>query len=90
MSTLAGRSRTRHASQDHGQLVRLQNERRKLTGRLTKLDTEIARLKPARTNGRGPSIAALDRWLDELADGLPDLPPLPADFSRRDLYEDHD
>lgn len=31
-----------------------------------------------------------DRWLDELADGLPDLPPLPRDFSAKDIYADHD
>ena len=31
-----------------------------------------------------------DGWLDELADGLPDLPPLPRDFSTKDIYADHD
>lgn len=31
-----------------------------------------------------------DRWLDELADGLPVLPPLPCDFSTKDIYADHD
>ncbi len=31
-----------------------------------------------------------DRWLDELAEGLHDLPPLPPDFATRDNYADHD
>jgi hypothetical protein len=31
-----------------------------------------------------------DRLLDELSEGLPSLPPLPADFSRADIYADHD
>jgi len=31
-----------------------------------------------------------DRWLDELTEGLPDLPPLPRDFSSNDIYADHD
>jgi hypothetical protein len=35
-------------------------------------------------------LAALDRWLDELSERLGELPPLPADFSRPDLYDDHD
>lgn len=31
-----------------------------------------------------------DRWLDELVQDLPELPPLPIDFSTKDLYADHD
>ena len=31
-----------------------------------------------------------DRQVDELADGLPDLPPLPRDFSMKDIYADED
>jgi hypothetical protein len=38
------------------------------------------------TNGVGDP----DRWLDELTEGLPDLPPLPRDFSTMDIYADHD
>ena len=34
--------------------------------------------------------AEFDRLLDEFSRGLPPLPPLPADFSRADLYADHD
>lgn len=29
-------------------------------------------------------------WLDELVDGMPNLSPLPSDFSTRDIYADHD
>ncbi len=42
----------------------------------------------AGTNGP-QTVEDADRWLDELAEGL-DLPPLPRDFSTKDLYADHD
>lgn len=35
-------------------------------------------------------IADADRWLDGLTEGLPELPPLPRDFSTKDIYADHD
>ena len=31
-----------------------------------------------------------DRWLDELTEGLPELPPLPQDFSTKHIYAEHD
>jgi len=31
-----------------------------------------------------------DRWLDELSAGTERLPSLPTDFSRADIYQDHD
>ena len=37
-----------------------------------------------------PSLEEFDRDMDELADGLDDLPILPNDFSRNDIYSDHD
>jgi hypothetical protein len=37
----------------------------------------------------GMSLAEIDQILDELAAG-DNLPPLPADFSREDIYRDHD
>jgi hypothetical protein len=37
-----------------------------------------------------PAVADMDHWLNELADGLPPLPTLPTDFSRADLYAEHD
>jgi hypothetical protein len=36
------------------------------------------------------AVADVDHWLDELAEGLPELPRLPQDFSTRDIYADHD
>jgi hypothetical protein len=36
------------------------------------------------------SLAEFDRLLDEVSEGLPPLPQLPADFSRADIYADHD
>src|SRR5258708_4422856 len=38
----------------------------------------------------GQAIDDVDQWLDELVEGLPQLPPLPGDFSTRDIYADHD
>ena len=43
----------------------------------------------ARGNGSS-GVDDPDRWLDELVEGLPDLPPLPTDFSAQDVYLDHD
>ena len=31
-----------------------------------------------------------EQLLDEVSEGLDDLPPLPPDFSRADIYDDHD
>ena len=36
------------------------------------------------------SLADFDQLLDALAAGPPGMPPLPEDFSRRDIYSDHD
>lgn len=36
------------------------------------------------------SLDDFDRYLDELAADLPRLAPLPADFSRADIYRNHD
>ncbi|HEY3244261.1 MAG TPA: hypothetical protein VGM03_13020 [Phycisphaerae bacterium] len=38
----------------------------------------------------GIPISDFDRVLDALAEDLPEIAPLPADFSRADLYADHD
>jgi hypothetical protein len=35
-------------------------------------------------------LAEFDRDMDALAAGLPELPVLPPDFSRLDLYAEHD
>jgi len=35
-------------------------------------------------------IVDVDAWLDELSEGSERLPPLPTDFSTKDIYADHD
>jgi hypothetical protein len=43
------------------------------------------------TSGNGAiSLDEFERGLDELAADLPELPPLPAHFSRADIYAEHD
>jgi hypothetical protein len=70
------------------QLHRLKQKQRRLSSELARIDRAIDHLTPA--GKRSPDKSTLNRWLDELADGLPALPQLPADFSRGDLYDDHD
>ena len=36
------------------------------------------------------TVEEIDAWLNELSEGLPELPILPLDFSRDDIYADHD
>jgi hypothetical protein len=45
--------------------------------------------KVAAANGH-LSREEVEQVLDQISDGLPPLPSLPADFSRKDLYTDHD
>ena len=47
-------------------------------------------LGPARRPPHDLSAAEFDQWLRDLPAGMPDVPPLPADFSRADMYDDHD
>jgi hypothetical protein len=35
------------------------------------------------------NLAELDRLLDELSEGTENIPPLPLNFSRADIYGDH-
>jgi hypothetical protein len=69
-------------------LTRLRTERRKLAAQLAQVDKQISKLAPSQTES--PSLSDFDRWIDELSSGLENLPPLPADFSRADIYDDHD
>ena len=54
---------------------------------------QLARHDAEATNGKEMSVPLseeeFDRLLDQLSAGLL-LPPLPADFSRSDIYADHD
>ncbi len=38
----------------------------------------------------GLDTAEFRAWLADLSASMPPLPPIPADFSRADLYQDHD
>lgn len=71
-------------------LVRLRGERKRVALKLAELDRQISRLKPSQGEGKIPSAGQLNRWLDDLADGFPAVSTLPTDFSRADLYGDHD
>jgi hypothetical protein len=42
------------------------------------------------TQSREMTLEEFDRVLDELAAGSENLPPLPTNFSRADIYLDHD
>jgi hypothetical protein len=54
---------------------------------LAKREAEVG--APATDQGQPLSNSEFDRLLDELSDG-PRLPHLPVDFSRADIYSDHD
>jgi hypothetical protein len=70
------------------ELTHLLREKRELSVRLKKVDARISRMK----TGKSAPVptAKLDHWLNDLTKGLPDLPPLPKDFSRADIYDEHD
>lgn len=50
---------------------------------------ELLRRHFVRSNGASP-IDDVDAWLDEISEGSEHLPPLPQDFSTKDIYADHD
>jgi hypothetical protein len=62
------------------------------------LEAYLQQLIERETSGAGAaselepllSLEEFDRLMDEVSEGLPPLPPLPADFSRADIYADHD
>jgi len=51
--------------------------------------SEYLRKHFAGTNGPQSPVDA-ECWLDELVEGMPEIPALPADFSAGDAYADHD
>ena len=70
-----------------GELVK---QRRALVSRLQKLEGKIAELSPKHRKRRGVSPETLDQILEELASGGVRSKYLPTDFSRADIYDDHD
>jgi hypothetical protein len=69
-------------------LSALMRERKVLASRLNKLERQISRL--GYKTGKVTPPAVLDRLLDELASRSTGGAGLPVDFSRADLYDDHD
>jgi hypothetical protein len=90
MGKLAERAAAVSSSDQRQRVDRLRAERRKLGARLQRIDAELAKLQSPSNEERAPSGEQLDRWFDSLSAGMPELDPLPADFSRADLYDDHD
>jgi hypothetical protein len=68
----------------------LRAKRRELATRIQHVDAALAKLTPPSRSARPPTPEQLDQLFDQISQGLPDLSPLPANFSRADLYEDHD
>ena len=56
---------------------------------LEELVEREARAPDGVTGHAGQDPSEFERGLDELAEGLPPLPTLPADFSRADVYGEH-
>jgi hypothetical protein len=57
---------------------------------LLERDTQAANAGPEIGSAVQVSPAEFDRRLDELSEGLPPLVTLPTDWSRADLYANHD
>jgi hypothetical protein len=87
---MATKTHARPALVFNKRLSQMRNERRKLASQLLKLDAELAKLETPRALERAATSDEIDRWFADLSDGLPTLPPLPADFSRGDIYDEHD
>jgi len=74
---------------DRKRMRTLQALRRNLASRLASVDSELSKFKSSDSSKR-LSVSKLEHLLDELSIGLDNLPALPKDFSRADLYDDHD
>lgn len=78
----------RHPHMQRG-LNKLRDQRRQIAVRLAKLDAEISKIS-TKSGKKAMSPSELEKWFEEMTAGLQGLPPLPADFSRADLYSDDD
>jgi hypothetical protein len=91
MGKLSRPPQARRAAADRRRRVgQLRAKRRELAVRIQQLDTELGKLTPRSAPMPAPSPDQLDQWFEQISQGLPELPPLPTDFSRADLYDDHD
>ena len=90
MSNITASKNGRNSSAKHLRLRELQRQRKRLTLQLAKVQAQISRVAPNGFKRRDETNEVLTRILDEFSEGLPDLPPLPRDFSRTHMYDDHD
>lgn len=90
MGKLAKKSSSIAKTKHRDRFRSLASERKRLTAQLAEVDQKLANLNPSAERDTANSPAELDRWFTHLTAGLDKLPPLPADFSRADLYDDHD
>lgn len=54
------------------------------------IDEHLEEPSPSSATFTELTLEDFDRILDELAAGSENIPALPSDFSRADIYEDHD
>ena len=67
--------------------------RKEAAARQMTLDTYLQTLvepEPVAEPASSSDPAELDRLIDEFSEPIPGARPLPADFSRADIYSDHD
>ncbi len=67
----------------------IKQERKAMASVFSKRQLEADR-KTSNGESKQMDLAEIDRILDELAEGGENLPPLPSNFSREDIYFDHD
>lgn len=72
-------------------MAALERRRKALAAELAAVDANIRKLKPRGVKARRQmTVEEMDGLLDQLSEGLDHLPTLPGDFSRADIYDDHD
>ena len=64
------------------QLRRLESQRERIESQLTRALETFAT--------KSMTSSGFARWLDELSEGSENWPALPADFSRKDIYDERD
>lgn len=90
MGKLARPARARLTAADIRRRKQLRAKRRDLTARIQKVDAALAKLTPPSASNSPPTPEQLDQWFEQMGAGLPELPPLAADISRADIYDNLD
>jgi hypothetical protein len=75
-------------AQDTAQILQANAAMRKIS--LDDYLRQLAEADSLKATAPNLSLEEFDRDMDELALGLGELPVLPQDFSRADIYADHD